>query len=341
MEQSVVHNNELRSHLWVQIVNMPQLRSFGSFAQTPNLGANYLGGANLAQRESEFQVNTQLERQKLKQQMAMAEMEAASRASALQQQALRQAQELEVEKAYRQQQIGLQERKLALEEQGLNEELQQAAATTGARMAMQRQVEELIRGGASPSQAFRRAAAVGGVAAQLPDGVLSDVMDEGKAQAQSIDPKYEIGKMYPVDGREGWSFGRTGPNSGQYFPQEKQAYVPQPVPGHPDKELFANRLLDKPAAVQANKLEKDADEIRKDLRGDKWAMHKQSLEKSKDPDKKLTLGDKQRISDYNAQLAELKKMQEDIARLRSSLTNAPAAAPQGTNSLRILNIRQK
>ena len=306
---------------------MPQMRSLGSFVPTPNLAEAYLGGVNAAGRENELQVNTQMERQKLQQQMAMAEMEAASRASALQQQALRQAQELEVQKAYQQQQIGLAERELSMKEQGQNEELQRAAATSGARMAMQRQVEELIRGGAKPAEAFTRALVSHGPSAEVPGTAYSDVI-QNQTAAQIPGNIGGVSKAEGDLGVRGFNTFRSGPNSLQLVPPPV-ARVPEDVPGDPSKYSFGAALHDKPATRDANKLEKEAEALKKEIRSAKFAAHRASVSKSKDPEARLSLGDKSRIKEYEDQLAEIAKIQSQVSELRSSLTNAPAAAPPG------------
>lgn len=327
---------------------MATIPSFSSFAGTPNLGSAFTAGAGIRQRADESILNARLEREKMGNQMAIAEMETATRRQQLAQQAMMQAQELEaqksalqqkmmmeaqqleVEKAYQQAQIGLRERDLGLQEKEYGREVSQAADISRARLAMQRDVEELIAAGESPSTALQHAIARHGSGADLPSGAWSDMIAQpGREQMTS---GFEMGQMYPVPGQEGWRFGRTGPQSGQYFPPDRSARIPEEVAFDPALVREGSRYFTKPAEKEASKLEKERNDLRSDLRSKEFEIHRQSIIKSQDPKAKLTVGDRTRIQQYQLREREIAELNNRIAALRSSLTNSPSLPRGGTTN---------
>ncbi len=318
---------------------MPQLRTFSGFASTPNVGSAIVGAAGVAQRAEEARMQAANERARIAQQAAIANMEMQSKQQALQMQMLKEQQELEVQKAYQDAQLGLRERDIALQERKIGDEIAQAANLSSSRMAMQREVERLMSpagGGMKAQDAFRQAIMTHGASADLPGTAYSDVIDSGQG---AISPEIEMGQIYNVPGQPGYKYGRTGPNSIQYFKPEREAAVPEEVEWDPSKIKVGTRYFPKPAATEADRLEKEANDISKRMASADYAAHRQSMSKATDPDAKLSIGDKNRIKEYKDQQAELKKILDKIESLRSSFTNAPSVG--GTNAIRILNIRQK
>lgn len=318
---------------------MPQLRSFTGFAGTPGIGAAYVGGAGVGQRAQEAQMQdataraaigqrasessqqAETSRAQIANQYAMAEMENATRQRALQMQALKDAQELEVQKAYQTAVIGIKDREAQVAAAKQQHEFEQAAAETASRLAMQRQVEELMAGGEKPTDAFRRGMISHGPTANLPGTAWSDVLDPGKAAMIPGD----IGQVDRAQGdlgERGYQTFRAGPNSLQLVPPPTTR-APAEVPGDPSKYSFGASLHDKPAEREAQDLEKKRNKLEEKLDSAEFSADRQRLKDYQDnPKKKFSPQQMDAINTFKKKLAQLAKYDEDIARLRSGLTNS-------------------
>ncbi len=102
---------------------MPVLPDFSSFAQTPNLGGDYLQGVQVAQSAIQHAQELQLQRETLAQHARQAEIEYAGKQADFQQNQMRYEHQMAIDKAYKDATIGLHTKQL---------EQQQQAATAAA-----------------------------------------------------------------------------------------------------------------------------------------------------------------------------------------------------------------
>lgn len=142
---------------------MPVVPSFSGYAQTPNLAQAYLGGRRIAvereaiaQRANEAASRIALARQELAQEAVANEMRLAATQQAQAREAMQAAQEAEIAKSYRDIQLGMAQRKLALDEQSAAMELQEAARGFDMNQRFQKRFSELSAT-LGPEQAATRA----------------------------------------------------------------------------------------------------------------------------------------------------------------------------------------
>lgn len=326
---------------------MPQLRSFSSFAGTPGIGAAYVGGAKVAQDAISDAARISVERQKLSQDSIQANMRAQAQAQELQQKALMQSQELAVQQAYQQSMIGLRERELGNEQQKLDMEASQAAQQFQAQESIRKEVEQAMSTkGADVPLAYRNSMMKHGLTAGSRSGAGGGFENAMLPPPVAIEVKDEKGNP------TGHSVIQTGRNSFASLPQSKaNPDSATRVPGMNGRVLqVGNWTFEAPAWADAKSLMKKRDALEKKIEGDGFIAHRMSVKKSKDPKAKLTDQDKLNIVQYESELARLAGFEGEIARLSSSLTNAPTASiPEGirggggqTNSpIRIKSIRVK
>lgn len=148
---------------------MAVIPTFSSYAQTPNLAQAYLGGQEIqvareriAQQAAEAAGRIALGRQQLQAEQVANEMEWSAKKDIAARQALQQAQEFEIEKAYRQTQLGMAQRNLAMEESLTRAKLQEAAQEFEAQQEWNRKfpiyTDEGIKAGLLPQDARSAAA---------------------------------------------------------------------------------------------------------------------------------------------------------------------------------------
>lgn len=140
--------------------------AFSAYAPTPNLAQSFLGGARLAQDAAQHAQAIQLQREKLAQDAQQAEMELMAKQQAAQQQQLRQQQEMEIEKAYKQAQIGLRQREVDESAKVLEFKTQQAAQHT----LIQQTAQQRIARGEDPQKVWQELGPQAGVG--LPAGLF-------------------------------------------------------------------------------------------------------------------------------------------------------------------------
>ncbi len=85
---------------------MPVIPDFSSFAQTPNLGGDYLQGAQIAQSAIQHAQELQMQREQLSQHAAQAQMEFQAKQADFQQNQMRYQQQMAIDKAYKDATIG-------------------------------------------------------------------------------------------------------------------------------------------------------------------------------------------------------------------------------------------
>jgi len=310
---------------------MPQMRSFGSFLPAPNLAQSYGAGVGLAQRDEELEARVGMEREKLANDYAMAEMATSARKAALQQEMLQKDQELEVEKMYRQQQVGLRERELQMEQQKIEAVAEEAAQQFEARQAIQQGVEQDLTGGRSPAEAFARNVALHGAAAQLPGSAYSDIIQQaGGPGGAATDGGMGDPEMVPVEGApEGYFSFNTGKGSRVLVNTKKGADLPTeavPLEGDPTRMRFGRQTYANPQYTEMRRLEKRRDDLETALSGPKWKAHRQSLKFQADG-KRLTKADESRIKEWASQQAIIRRMDAEVERLKQKFApEEPGAA---------------
>lgn len=129
---------------------MALVPSFSAYAQTPDLSEAYLGGQRLAlardqlaQEAAAASARISLGYEQIAANRVANEMELAAKREVLSRQALMKAQEQEIEKAYRETQFGLAERKLASDEARAQMEIRQAASAFERQQRYDRRFKEL------------------------------------------------------------------------------------------------------------------------------------------------------------------------------------------------------
>lgn len=162
---------------------MPVVPSYTGFAATPNLAESFLGGARvalgreqLAQQAQEASMRMAMENERLNQQRAIAEMELSAKQAAEAQERLRRQQELEIEKSYKQAQIGLEERRLQQYQRKLAQDIQESARAFAAQQQYQ---QEMSAPGADALKVLMRLGP--SVGASIPSAAFPKPTDSGLA----------------------------------------------------------------------------------------------------------------------------------------------------------------
>lgn len=131
---------------------MPVIPTYRAGVGAADLSGAYLGASRIAQEAYSDAARIQLGREQLAQQAVANEMELAAKREALAFQTLKNQQEQEIEKAYRQTQIGLKERELANEDAITQMKLKQAAND----FAALQEYKTMVDSGVPPDAAMRR-----------------------------------------------------------------------------------------------------------------------------------------------------------------------------------------
>jgi hypothetical protein len=316
---------------------MPQLRSFGSFAQTPSIGSSYVGGAGVRQRAEEAAMQAQTARAQMANQMQMAQMETEAKKQMFQQQVLQRAQELEVESAYKQQMIGLQQLEQDRLSKKLMEDISQNKLQYGldtrkvdvdakrvesvARLADQQfegrrdwynQMDKLEKEfpESTPQQRYEQTAPKYSVLAELPHGASSGMSGSASAPAaqQLIGPDGN-----PIDGM------LTFQNRDGYYQVLKMGDAEVPVlsgvSGSERLVRWGKQARSAPEVKQYDALEKRVNELQELVdTGKEYAAHRISERKMKAKEA-LSLGDQSRIDELNKQRGQIVKAQEQMQKL--------------------------
>lgn len=327
---------------------MPQLRSFSSFASTPGIGSAIVGAAGVAQRAQEAAMQAANERARIANQMAIAEMETQARHAALQQQAFKDAQELEVQKQFQQAKLGLEEMQLGQREQQFAQELavsQQRADTDESRIAaaveeskykleQQRELAKVVNeegntGEVSYEDSFRRNVP------RFPGAeVPASVMRGAGANALGT-PEFQQIQGAP----EGLGVVRTGPQTyTKIDTRDTAAPKLEGVPGAPNLVKWGKTVRNAPEVEDKRVAQKKVETIEADLSGKEFALHRAAVTKSLDPKKKLTEGDKRLIQEYRAKEKAAADARAEVQRIQSIMdarassavpANSPATLPAG------------
>lgn len=250
---------------------MPVMRSFSSFAPTPNLGGAYVGGAGVGVRMVEAENALALGRAKIAADMAQAnkmaavrqqeaQMEAQARSEALQAATLRQQQEIEVQKAYQQAQLGLKERELSQADALMKLKTQEAAQEFDAFQNYQKDAADLIAGKVDPNKAYEQSALKWGPRLRLPAGAYTQAFKPDAAQMG----EGSIGTVSDVEGLPGYKKFRTGEGSFQLVRPPVDMDVEAPA-GY---QRFGDRLVPERESLGTANARKDLTRLRAEHKSD-------------------------------------------------------------------------
>lgn len=205
---------------------MPQLRSFSAFAPTPDTGSAFVGGAGVGQRQQETAINAATARSQMSNQYAIAEMENAAKQQALQMEAMKAAQELEVQRSYQQQSLALKSQELEQGQQEFQMKSDQAAREAQAQAMYQSDVASMMKAGKSPAEATATAVAKYGLAMGDRAATPMEGVIRGGAQRAQIGPNGQP-VAFPLLKTGGESTGRdmvqTGPETFSFVPEKGPA----------------------------------------------------------------------------------------------------------------------
>lgn len=288
---------------------MPVIPSFSAFAATPNLGAAYTGGAELGlqqqrivQSAAQANAEIQMQGQKLDQARVQNEMELAARDKALQAQTLHQQQAMEIEKAYKEQVIGLKQSQV----QQAAQKLALATDVAARKFQAQQKAQAMIAGGMDPIEAW----ATVGPEAGTPSGAYT-------AYEHSKQTPEDFGALKPVldeaGNPTGFSQVATGRGSRRILktPNAGDAEA-TPIAGAPGYMNYNGRVL-------AARIPPEIKEAKADLKAFDKA-HAQTLQ--------YITGGIEPPARYASQIANLKSNRADLVRatLPAGLTGGKAGA---------------
>lgn len=310
---------------------MAQMRSFSSFGATPNAASAYAGGAGIVQRDQELAAKVQSDRAQLANQYAIAEMESSSRKAALAQSALKDAQELEVQKYYQQSMLGLKDRELQMQNAVQMQEAEAMARKFSAQESMRRSVEEAIAKGSTPGAAFSEGVARFGAQADLPGTAFSDMI---QAPGAGGDDGLGPAQMMPVEGTDQYDYFKTGKGSRQLVPR-KSAEIPEAVDIEDSGyQRIGDRVLRKVQPAELTDLRKKRDTLEKFLTSADASPGRMALARSKEKGVKLTKPQEFLMNEY---LDKQKQLQE----IEGKISGFSESKPSGKPTLKIRSIRQK
>lgn len=327
---------------------MPVVPSFGNYAAMPDFAGAYLGGQRialgreqLAQEAQQASARFAMEGQRLQEQRQIAEMELSAKMATQQQEQMRRQQEMEIEKSYRQTQIGLEERRLQQASQLMDMKLKEAAQSFAAQQTYQ---TEMAAPGADPLKVLMRLGP--SVGASIPAAAF-------KSQEEAV----PFGKEYPVAG--GGRVVQTSERGGQFVKAElpKGAAGETEVVRTPDgsrvigykialpngRQQFVAEKADprvKEWKTETTKLEEEA----RTIKGRYSSDNQERFNPESKAYKKLGTEAKKEADSYLAKRARIDEIQGLIRGLERGSASSPAVAPAGTstNSVpRILSIRRK
>ena len=244
------------------------------------------------QDDQQLAAQVQQNRASLANQYAIAEMENSARMAAMQQDAIQKAQQMEVEKAYRNSMMGLQSRELQQKQDLFDMQAQEAARQFQARQAMRAEVEAGLGKGQSPADATARAAAIWGTEAGSP--AVADILN-GSQRAQA-GPQAFVNVKNP----DGTDSGRRA-----YFTGQTWQLVDQERPNPMDLEEFST-------------LNSQISELRKQLNGKDYEFARAADDRARRGDQmSQTLLDS--ALDYRKRAMELRRLELKRDAMRKSL----------------------
>lgn len=315
---------------------MPQLRSFSSFAQTPGIGAAYVGTQNIAQKDRSDALAAETARAQMANQFSIAAMETATRRQQLAQEAAARADALAAEQQFNEQKLAAQKEQLAQEMMIKSQDLEIDKFYKTGMLGIEGRKADM-----TAKEAARAYAQQDRINEQISNNVLWDDMtpeeamtDAMQSNAAYLPPAVQAQMMRPASGAKGAP------------PFEAAAY---PIKGAPGRLAFWNgsqynlmtegggevetrmvpdmvgqvqvgpagkggRVMKVQELIDAEAFDKQAEAIQKELSGDTWNAHRKALEV-----KRPTDFDKRLISQYNARKAEHDKLVADAAALRAEL----------------------
>lgn len=280
------------------------------------------------------------QRAQIQNQMAMAELEAATKKDALQQQALQAAQELEVKKQEQLSLLSLHQHEQELQQQKIDQVAKQALNEWNARQQIQHAVESGMAGSEgvpkkTAPEAFLEASARFGPQAGFDNSALAKIMDLSPAGARAGLPdaiasplKDDQGNVLP-----GYYTTPTSERGRSVFhvAGEKDTSVAE-LPGSLGELTAGGKRFKSADLIKYNETKKDIDAIQKRLDSADWSFRKRASEMKKEG-KKLTDAQKVWAKEWDDQVGQLGKLKSENEELRKSLdysqpksgsTNAPS-----------------
>lgn len=301
---------------------MPTMRSFSSFASTPDLGGSFIGGANSMTALIQAGNQLKLGREKIAADMAQANMEAQAKQQALQSQALRDEQELRVKDQYQQSMLGMKQRELDQAQEMVNLKTQEAAQQFQAQQGFQQEMATLTSSGTDVNEAFKQAALKFGPQMGLPGSAYSGLMpDEGGGGGMA-----DFGAASPVEGLpEDFRQVQTGPASRRIIqlPKsvEEDGGEATPVPGLPGKMEYRGKVYSTKDPTELTDLRKKRDRLEaaqeKDERG------AAAVAASKDT-KKLPKAQQMFKDTYETRASEIRAVEDQIKAFSKPGATAPS-----------------
>lgn len=305
---------------------MPVIPSHTGFAATPNTASAFLGGArisaDIAQDSNRLQMEArriQLQRDALAQEAQQAQMQLQAKEAQAERQALRDQQQMEMEKAYQQAQIGLRQRELQGEEKALQFKTQEAAQKSMAQQMYQAKAQRLMteHPDMNPQEAYQQAALEFGPQMNLPSGAYTAAF-RGRGGGA------EFGGATPVSGLpDQYRQVQTGPGTRRILRVPDSVTGTEtatPIPGAKGYVEYHGKTLrvpdeTRPIQTQLTKLEAAHE---KDTPG------RLAAQKAADPKKKMTSTDKLALESYRAREKKITELEEEIRAIRKG---GPASAP--------------
>lgn len=286
-----------------------QIASFGSYAPKPDLAGAYLGGQRNTLEAAKITQDAQTARAQMDTQFRIAEMANAARQAQIQQEALMKAQDLEVQKAYQQQAIGIKQRELDIQDQKEQEQARQAMQEYQAQQQIQKSVQEAMAGGTSAPEAFTAAVSQYGPMAKLPGTAYSDIIQNGAGGAPGeVPPWMSNPKGVQIEGaRPGQLAVQTGKGQMQILDTNKDdKLATAPLPGTLGMQRVGGQNMPTIDREVYDDLKKETATIEKRLDSDAWIGHRKAMEKAARGDR-LTQSEQSMVNSFRKQEEDLKE----------------------------------
>lgn len=293
---------------------MPQLRSFSAYAPKPDFGSALIGGANVGRQSAATGANIAAElalgRERIQASMVQANMEAASKAQALQMQALRADQELKIQQAQQQAVLGLKQRELDQAQEIVNLKAQDAANRFAASQQYQQEAQALMQGGMEPDRAFMQAAMKFGPQMELPGSAYSQVFRQENGEGGA-----DFGAAAPVEGLpDDYRQVQTGPASRRIIrlPEsiEDEGGEGREIPGLPGKREYGGKVYTVKEPRELIRMEKRLERLETEHSKDNFGLSAFNAEKAGE---ELSKGRKVLSEAYKARASEIRALDEKVS----------------------------
>lgn len=309
-------------------MNIPTL---SSYAPGPNLAQSYAAGVGLQQTDQAESDRVQMQKDQLAQQAQQAAMEASMKQQQIQAEAMKAAQELEVQKAYQAQSLALKHDELSQQQAQIDFKTQQAAQEMQAQQAFSAEASRLISTGKSPAEAIATAGATHGAA-------LGDRSTLAPAISESLRPSARGGGLplptaFSLKDQSGQDTGRkmvqTGPETYSWVPERQEATAPPTgYKTFTDEKGVTKLVTDveyKQTADEVKTLGKDLNNLMGPYGQSLVAMR--ALDRADGDESKLTKVQRSDIAKYATALKKYHDLRDKLERYSSGQQAAPTNAP--------------